>query len=720
MSTSHLRLVQGVLTEEYGQTHPSSIKKKDFQIGIQLFTKLAVLSNENLNSSSSETSPKLSEKKVKSESGSKEGTTTKIKEFVKAHSYAFWRACETGLPFSMLESAVSEAALKKALDSYDSIIVHLIKQDDSVWLTEEELDKSFGEVFKRLNILEVGNACLDLKQAYTHDGDKKAGYYLLWLIKHASGCNFKIPLKETFDGSTVKEVLSQFTSSETSTLKYPVNFAEILHSRRIRLDSPMCQDFLAPSCRLIFLNFAVNQLQSIPMAAWPNKGELITDLLETVTNKNKIVIAEALESSPDPQTAKIGHHILNALRSTTLTKAIPHFYALTELLPNFNCPHVRITFGMLFETFREDKQCYKNDPDFTRRLNFNGMREVFVNGDLMIGVYDTFLMYGNLGLQPHLVAYNMKTEKMQWGIPLTPTPPEDLSLNPSQTRITSEIPKKGLEKCYLDRVGENITLQFKEEKKVHFIDPNTGETKATIVLPYERRAKNGRLHLTPSGVGYQMVNLKGIYKLIGGKISDSRLNPTFEVDAPGVSFLPLSTHVGFHQNSEDKLVIFGPSGKHVTIDYLSAYGLGDKLYLIEPNPSQENTCKLTIRTMTTGDDVVSEPEKSIILKTKMASIEKLCDNGELILFNCNSSNQSPIFVCLESEEIIYGEHKFPSFAKQVINTVSGELWSWDTSSREIWKISSKETVLMGSLKDEPGMTLVHVDQSDHLYFVSIH
>ena len=167
MSMRHARVVhrfliekcQEILTEKYGKEHPSSTKKEDFQVGIQLFTKLAILSTPEPDSPPR--APKLSERKVEVISEATEALPIeKIHKFAKKHSYRFWEMCATGFPFSMLESSTSEAALRATLESRDSAIVHLMDQNPSVWLTEHELESRFGQVFKHLNLQAIKEALL--------------------------------------------------------------------------------------------------------------------------------------------------------------------------------------------------------------------------------------------------------------------------------------------------------------------------------------------------------------------------------------------------------------------------------------------------------------------------------------------------------------------------------------------------------------------------------
>lgn len=74
---------------------------------------------------------------------------------------------------------------------------------------------------------------------------------------------------------------------------------------------------------------------------------------------------------------------------------------------------------------------------------------------------------------------------------------------------------------------------------------------------------------------------------------------------------------------------------------------------------------------------------------------------------------------MHTHEVTYSQHQFPSYAGCVVNTDSGELWTWDETSKEIWKVSSTSITLMGSLESGRGTTLLHVDTADRLYFVDI-
>jgi hypothetical protein len=107
----------------------------------------------------------------------------------------------------------------------------------------------------------------------------------------------------------------------------------------------------------------------------------------------------------------------------------------------------------------------------------------------------------------------------------------------------------------------------------------------------------------------------------------------------------------------------------------------------------------------------------ISLSVKNASIGKLCQNGKLILFSTTYSDETPIFVDLNNQEVIYSPYKYNTFAQKIINEKSGDVWIWDPISKETWKFSSHSKTLMGYLESGHGTALAHVDKNDSLYLV---
>jgi len=255
---------------------------------------------------------------------------------------------------------------------------------------------------------------------------------------------------------------------------------------------------------------------------------------------------------------------------------------------------------------------------------------------------------------------------------------------------------------------------------LHFIHPETGEFDSALELPEASTDRYDCLHISPKGFAYQMVYKDRDRILIGGRIIDKRWNSSFEAKTPSGMFRPFSTHCGFQQDFEDRLVLFGPTGDQITIEgCLAAEAQDDKLYSIEKDPVDKDKCLLKVRMLKGDNEVVSGIEKSISLNVKEASFGKICQNGQVILFAGRFSNTSPIFVKLDSQEVTYSPHKFPSHAEHVVNADSGELWTWDQKSHKIWKVSSANITLMGSMESGRGTTLLHADKADRLYFVDI-
>lgn len=716
---NYFKIVTETLAEKGSEyRHPLHIDEADLTAGITLFTKIAV---EAINKGEALQESISATREVYLDPSSSEGTIAKIKAFVTNKAYNFRKACQTGFPFSLVESHFTERALKQALEQCDSLLYHVMMVEDH-WMDESELDERFGRPFQRLQLSEIIEACFDLTRAYVKDNDSKAGYYLLWLIKQATGCVYEIPEKSSCNNQTVAKVLSEFFIG-LGFVRNSANFVEIFHSRSSKGDQFLYQEFLDQQSCLIFLNFAVQQLVEIPMDRWPRKAYIIINLLQTVLHEGKLDIARALILSKDPITLEVGSHLLAALTVLSLREAVPHFTALIERLPNCTYVDIENIFGYPFIKFCHERFIYKKDPGFTRRLHFNDMRQVFVHGSIMMGVYDTRTISGGKRAPPWLLAYDMNTEKMVWGICVKPISLENPSVNISEAPVMFGIPRRGPSGYSLNRVGEWLSLQLVGEKTVYFIHPETGEYDSTLELPEVFKNAYDCLHISQNGFGYQMVRKDGEKILIGGKIVDKRWHSSFEVTLSNNfgSFRSLSTHCGFQQPLQArKLVLFGPTGDQVTIeDCMAVEAHGNTLYSIEKDPVDKDQRLLQVRTLQCDNEVVSAVEKSIPLNLKEVSFGKICQNGQVILFTGRGIETSPVFVNLNSQEIIYSQHKIPTDAERFVNADSGELWTWDELSEKIWKVSSSNSTLMGSMKSGRGTTLVHVDKADRLYFVDI-
>ncbi len=754
-TTNYYNLVRGKLIERWttnveleilnyshlvgGKIPESWLKKKqndilgtnsdDIRTGIELFTKIAIeainnkewpecefefdyiakMAKHNLASETKQPTssldkffgaasvfiPTWSKRKVSPETKQQDELVDKIKAFIEYKAIFFDRACRLKFPFSLLERSITEAVLKRSLKHFHSILPDFLMTVDPDWMSEDELDKRFGKAFQRLEMKGIGEACSNLWSTYIKNKDNKAGYYLLWLIKQAAGCSYKMPEKNSFNSFTVHEVLSQFFS-EGGTVKSPANVVEILHYQGGN-SQVLYTEILNQTSWNPFLNFMSKVFASMPMEEWPNKADIILNSLETLTPEGKQIILDGLVSSKDEETSKFGIHLIGA-KAASLRKAIPHFYALAEV-SSFNNRYAESVFNHPFIPFCKDKNIYSNAPSFTRQLQFNEMKKVFVHNSLIIGIYNP---YGGMRFPRYLLAFDMRTEKMVWGTPLT-TPKTDSGW---QKKINYS----------LQSVGNLISLQILGESKVRFIDPETGEFTSVIKTPEVfNNVDDDYLHISPEGFAYQNVLKDGTYMFIGGKIIDGQWKSSFTVKkAPYGIFHPFSTHCGFLNPANNQLILFGPTGDQVTIENCkAAEAKGDKIYLIEKDPVSKAQ-HLTVRTLKLDKQIISKVEKSISLKAEEVSFGDLCKNGQWILFSGNWFEKSPIFVDLKNEKVTYCEHKMGS--EQIINTNSGELWSWDKDkSGGIWKVSSNNTTLMGTLKGS--CHPIHVGINDCFYLM---
>lgn len=590
----------------------------------------------------------------------------KIKEFVETKAHTFRRACQAGFPFSLVENSLAEKALSHSLQNYDTLLSYFIGLGDG------DLDPHLSDAaLERLQPFAIVKACGDFASAYFNNLDYKAGYSLLWLIKKAAGCSFDLPKIDDFTCNTVTEVLSQFLKNSPLSLTNPLRFSEILIFFYPHL--------LDEQASLIFKSCVEEQLQMISLENWPNKLDILLEFFKR--SENKLAFAEKLASNQDELIAKAGYHFSKALTASSLYEAAPHFYELMELLSGLKRRDaIGELFGHPFIEFCKDKTSW-NDPSFSKRLNFNDKKEVFVSGSLMMGVHkhplkDTF--------PPYLFAFDLNTEKIVWGIPLQP-------------------------KLYqIHQVGDYLTLQFLEEKQVYFVDQKTGFTAFTLELPEnfnDHRLKE--FHISPEGYAYQMVYKNQKRHLLGGQIIEGKWHPSFECSTPRGVFHPRSTHCGFEEPLAGSFILIGPSGHSVSLEgCMAVLAMDDKLYCIEKDP-----CRLTIRTLKMDQEVISSIEKEIPLDVEEASFGEICQNGNALLF---SNKKSPIFLNLNTEEVIYSQFKLSPNAKYVINKNSGELWVRDSLSEEVWKISSHHTLQMGLLKN--GSAPLYADNQDQLYF----
>ncbi len=708
----HFRVVHQALGQQGSQNQKATkIKKEDWIAAVILLTNIAV---KTIEKNAALQAPKSADQRFSLDP--MQEFTDKIQSFVKYNSSVFRKACQTGFPFFTLKSFSTEKVLENYLDQEGSLLFHFMKLHDFDEIDQEE----FRQAIQQLKISEIAKTCTEFKDAYRKEKNNTAGYNLLWLLKQVGGCDYEIPAKASFDSTTVAKLLSHFINN-SGFLKNPINFIEIMHYRKNRLSAFLYQKVLDQQAYPIFLNFSVEQLSSIPIERWPHKIPILINLFETFNFDSKLTMAKVLASSQDEKTAKIGHHVGAALSAASIRETILHFNSLVELIPHLNETHFRVIFECPWLEFCYDNSIdYKKDPDFTKRLHFNKLRKVFVEQGLMIGIYETRVTSNGHEILPYLLAYDLKTEQLVWEVPLNKT---FLNAPSSRTKVTfqkQDCSEKSSNDYRLKRVGKNLSIQFSQEKELYLIDPKTGNLQSSMELPGILNDTYDFLHITPEGFAYQLNKIKQGYQLIGGKIVDHQWSSLFESDNPHGFFRPLSTHCGFQHPDKDELILFGPTGHSVTISGCRrAKAQQDKLYSIEKDPSDQDKCLLTIRTLKIDHEVVSPIENSIQLEVKNAAFGDFCQNGQLILFVGDWLALLPVFIDLKSQQVTYSPHQFPDHAKRLINTDSGELWTWDQLSNNVWKVSATAITEMGVLESGRGTTLLHVDTEDHLYFVNI-
>lgn len=339
------------------------------------------------------------------------------------------------------------------------------------------------------------------------------------------------------------------------------------------------------------------------------------------------------------------------------------------------------------------RQNLSTDSELITMLNFDGNKEIFTHHSLMIGVFHERIPYCSDKL--HLIAFDMRTEELVWEISL----PEDFNLQ---------------------QFEELIALKSTDGKKIDFINPNTGKIHSMVNVP-EAGDRDNNFHVA-SGFAYQVISIDHPGRIIhGGQIVDHQWISKFTSKTPGGSCIFYSTHCGFPQDFIDELILFSPTGDQVTLqNCITSIARGDKLFSIEKDYNNKDKCFLTIRTLKTDSEVISEIEKSISIDVMNVSFGniffgKVCQNGQVILFSRNiHGDKKPIFVDIETQKINHSAYKLSYNTKSFI-TDSADLWIWEESSKTIFKVNSEEVLLMGQQVRIPGGSLVHVDKNT-LYF----
>lgn len=682
---TYFNLVQETLLDKWKTTEKSlPLKAEDWEVGITLFSKIAIEFVERENHIT-----RLSDKNISNSTSSLDDKIFKIKNFVQVHAKAFQVFCQTGLILS-LDKSITEDALRYVLLD-DSRILSYILMRSSNCMSEKELDKCFLSDIKN-NKFKIAKSCSSFLQAYKKNADNRAGFYFLWLFNRYANCSFKMPRRRFFNNSSLTEVLTQFFQDKGCTAEWE-KVVEIMIYR----ESKNCiyEEVLEEESHSLFLDLLPDLFENTPMSKWPNKASILMSVLEILTKESRLTLLKTLTSSTDHDTSTMGFYFSKIFTAKSLKKTISSLNALEETLPNVYDFCFRLISDQTLLEFRYGKV---NEGENATRLNFNvlKMKGVFIQGSLMIGVQ-------TCKDQTYLNAYDMHTEKRIWSLPLIMTNDQNI--------LTFDFPK-------IKQVGSFLIIQFIEEKKLHFIDAETGEFKLVLKLPVASINNFESWHMSPMGYIYQIANDGPDRILIGGRLFENQWKPSFEIKAPNGFLRPFSTHCGFQ--SFDKLFICGPTGDLAIINgCIEAHVLEDKLFAIESDPLNKNGRLLTVRTLRLGKEVVSAAaEISIPINVRKITFGNISKDGQhVVLFSKNFSDTSPIFIDLLNEDVTYSLYKFYSHEEHMINPLTSELWTFDQSSKCVWKVSAHEKKCMGQLKYSRATTFLHVDQNDHLYYV---
>ncbi len=633
----------------------------DYNAAIKIFAKLAVESAKPLNAATGYTSAEME----------------KVKAFVQKNSALLRRECESGYPFALIDKTASESALKHVLNANSSILAaHLLQSEN--WLEEEALSSTFCKNITPLTFRGIPYTCCLLMEAYKK-GDLKAGYYLLWLIKQYGGATFTLPKKEAFSTTPLQKAVSDYIEKNGFWTR-PHHFIDILFAGT---QNPMFIEILGKEQQKAFFNLVQINLSFIKLDSWPNKHRIIYLLLSASPPEDQLRIARALTISGNTSTVDIGKHVEAILKAED--EAYPHFVALRDLLQVSVKKVCKLFNRHLIEIF-SDK--VPNAPDFTKGLTLNVKERVLFHGDLMIGLYQP--AQEGEKVNPFLIAFNRKTEKMAWTIPL----PLPANLDYKEMQPAGKLPK-------IQIAGNFIEVHTAGDDKIYQFQVDTGVAIRSIQIP-----ANEDLYQLTEG----LKALKTGSQLQLGKISEEKWCPFFNVTDPGGVFKPHPTLLIFHNQS--LLYLISPSGKQTKLrGCLDVMTYGPKLCLIEQSSNQ---CFLTIRSHLDQEIMLSGPEKMIPINSKSASISGVCCSNHAVLI---SEEKTPIFINLENMKVTYSQYVIPSKASILVNPDKKELLSLDQETKEIWSITPFGAQLRGKLNSSRDIELIHIDQKGILYFM---
>ncbi len=807
MQSNYNAIVERVLIQTWNYNDDSwrvdrpYVPKKNFKLAVPIIAKIAV----------EEAAKKYPEIHAEiSNPDCARFIENKVSEYVKSHFTSLREAIKSGYPFTQSES---ERVLRHNLHDSCSIIdsQFLVLLEDDAWLSEEEL--TVRENLARYDSELISRTCVKLMTRYLQ-GNLKAGYYLLWMIKNDTGADYQIPESQSFKFGDVEWVLSRFIENKgtvesphrlfeicfargswgpKSTQKFLFNrlFRQSYHTDFLRYGlmqlAKLPKDYKLPTEVLEFFLINLNLFQSdflteeklkvlgqmlVKEECLTAKEFFVEQHFQTYANANyhflsllkhyiganfevpapehctsdvvKRVIAQAVEEGPSPRLMDL---LLTSFSDAGLGEEETLFYTLfldkeqqktfpakvLQQLKEVPFKQWSTKFSTLFSVFQllgdnatrkqeanalamsadedtatvcrhiagiynaktpaESTDCLHRLSSIFWGVTHEALEEIFgkrieqvifynvhellkgTSGEICAHEGCVFVMVQKNG-SSHLIASDLNTKKMIWGHPLT-HPVDEYQI-----------------------VGDGIALVSKQTDRVELLDRKTGELKNTYV-----KRPGCDIRVASEEVVYQYNHEK---LFIGDE--EIALQTPFNVKK-------FSTH--FIASHEKGLDLISPSGFRKTIpSCVDAASWGDKVILVEKDPSQEENFLITIRSLSDDAQVVSDPEKVISIGAENLVAGEVSDNDILVVFSKNSlqsPHAEPIFIDLKTNSVTRAIWNINT-EKYFIDKSSGNIWSYAHSSGgdEYGEVTS---AVDGQRENYsfPWNRLVHVEKGRPLY-----
>lgn len=591
-----------------------------------------------------------------------------IKAFVEKHARRFRSICKTGLPFALFAETTAQSALTFALKSKLKVVglfAHILLED----LSAERFDEKYGQAADCLPQNEIAATIYQLMQDFGTNNSVHTGYCLLWLVKRTTRCAFEMPRMSEIDRNCVVDIFSEMVQEKWS-IENPISWIEILFFECF--PAPLFHLLISAHSIEHFAKYAALKLCEKTIEEWPSKIRVMIDLLKILTPEGKRACASAFAQSKDQVTAQTAGLISSILNARSFTEAIPQLYELQTIYPSFNEDNARALFGYPF------MELCKPHEDILSARSIKNLHFPHIHEGVVYGVRYCVDEFEGKRIPHHLMAFESESGKMRWAVPL------------------EESADKEFVVYQLKMTDAGLAFYFDGGDKIHFLKPETGEKLAAIQLPAVFLKKDA-LHLGPQGQAYLVK--KAEEQIYGGRLEKGLWIPSFQrkipepivtrelyspQHQPEVIFKPLSTHISFSLGEGQDLLI-GPQGHEATLKGCNLRkAFGDKLFVLEANPHDRESTVLTIRTLKDGPQVVSEIEKSILLKRNTFSFGPLCQNNLLVLF----AHHACLFVDLNTDTVSCVQiDDFDRYKDLMVNQTNGEIWTRNVRSQHLHKIT---------------------------------